>query len=182
MSQIYALSTTLRPSALLKSQLEQRLHFIRADDYLLHDPSSPKATVGYQALPQDQPTLAEALSERGLQASETNSKELFNSLRRWVQLSRPFAAPSKVIKSQLLAKNPVPLQLLLAPISLYPSPSMFTPSLQEMKAREQMESEKGILERSKEVVAEVVEAQGDKTKREEEIKKWEQEEASKEKQ
>lgn len=183
LSQIYALSTKLRPAAILRSNLEQRLHFIRSDDYLLQDPASAafsNAAVSYAALPQDQPTLAEVLSERGLQASDIDSKELFTSLRRWVQLTRAFAAPVSEIKAQVMDKAPLPLHLLFAPVSLYPPPSMFTPSLQEMKAREQVEEEKGLLQKSKEVVQEVVEAQGQKTKRDEEIKKREQEQASKE--
>lgn len=263
-SHIFALSTWLRPASVMRKNLEKHIAFLQQDDHILRGrpidaadsaaQTEHSAGPDYSELPQASPILMEIASERGLRASEIGEGEMFDSLRRWLILTPPFApcdpaeaaattgaaataateredvdvsgfpaspapAPSATSlsttsavpeKAQTSAEleqptlsNPL-VQLLLLPISLYPPPSLFTPSLdpavaasasasasaskspssasqsQPREQQAQAQGEGGLIDRAKEVVDQVVEVQEATTRREEAIRKAEEEKAERE--
>jgi hypothetical protein len=119
-------------------------------------------------------TAAEVLSERGLRASGADHGEMKRDLQGWLDLvslvnaSSSSSSPSPSRSDAQQSKDAPPslsLRRILLPLALYPPPSLFTPSLREMELREEKESAKGVVEKSKVVFHEVVEAQEKEVKK-----------------
>lgn len=134
--------------------------------------------------PSDLPTLSSVLTERGLRSGEIEQGEMEATLRLWTKTSERLAGRREAATKQEVVKEakaesvlkaaapPAIIDLLLLPLSLYPPPQLFTPSLSAPatsstssnsslggeQAPAQQESA-GLLEKSKEVVREVVEAE-----------------------
>lgn len=125
-------------------------------------------------------TAAEVLSERGLRASGADHGEMKRDLQGWLDLVSLFnsssssSSPASLSRSDAQQSKEAPpslsLRRILLPLALYPPPSLFTPSLREMELREEKESQKGVVEKSKVVFHEVVEAQEKEVKKEKEDK------------
>ncbi|PWN20770.1 hypothetical protein BCV69DRAFT_282991 [Microstroma glucosiphilum] len=186
LSKVFGLPTLARPAVILRSNLESHLLYMVQDDALLANATTTKApaTSPYEAdsvsftpaadlpLPTTSAvTAAEVLSERGLRASGADHGEMKRDLQGWLDLVTLFnsssSSPSSSEPHQ--GKNATPslsLRRILLPLSLYPPPSLFTPSLREMELREEKESERGVVEKSKIVFHEVVEAQEKEVKKE----------------
>ncbi|CAO1617988.1 unnamed protein product [Sympodiomycopsis kandeliae] len=151
-SKVFSLGTTLRPTSILRSNLESHLSFLGKDDTSLR--GLPTST-NYSQLPESNPLLAEVSTQRGLRCCEVESLEMFENLRDWLRITSKQSSSSAH-------------QVLFLPLLLYPAP-LFTPSLNKLKILEENEATKGILERSKEVAQEVIKAEEEKALQDERV-------------
>lgn len=146
--------------------------------------------------PSDLPTLSSIATERGLRATEGDGSDLTRSISSWTSITSTLVArrrrshlvdttpqnktPSAATLPQgQITSNADALEVILLPLSLYPLPNLFTPSLVAAKVPDtpdfitgalsttpmQVETTQdtvnkfGILKNSKEVVREVLEAE-----------------------
>lgn len=242
LSAMFALPTRLRPTSMLRMNLERHAKFVVRDDALLSsaleeqqtsqqnkssleststegptgnakasDTGAAQQSKELANFPEDVPTLSSTLSLRGLQASETPEEAMTTALKRWVRMTTQLVAARAIGENASTAAESasrssatpavasvkkdkaVAVDVLFLPLSLYPPPKLFTPSLVAPKTvpdnvalaqrgrqsadavaaqAAQAEKEGGLLQKSKEVVDEVVEAE---EKREAQRKKEEEE-------
>lgn len=83
--------------------------------------------------PQDVPTLSSVASERGLRASEVDGHDMASELRSWTEMTRHLVARRSKAAVGSDASLPSPkfsaVEIAFLPLSLYPPPNLFTPSL-----------------------------------------------------
>lgn len=172
---VFSLSTTLRTASMMRDKLEAHLKFLAKDDLFLRGHESSATSPNYAEVPEEGPILAEISSERGMRCVELESRDMFENMRDWLKVTSVFSPASN-------AATPTasPIQLLLLPLLLYPSP-LFTPSLKQLKAREADEASKGIRQRSKDVAQEVIKAEENKARMEQSVQSQEKRKAQGEK-
>ncbi|CAO1632383.1 unnamed protein product [Parajaminaea phylloscopi] len=174
-------------------------------------------TTSVANFPEDLPSLAEAASQRGLRASEASEDDVSRSLSSWARMTGTLGSRRALVDSAVMhdpqstapasqtqgAQEQAPhfsfLDIILLPLSLYPPPNLFTPSLvapkeagapkltgaaavqatlsrpTEIEAAQANLKEGSLLDKSKAVVREVVEAE-EKKEQEQEQRRRRQEE------
>ena len=128
LAKLFSLST-LGGSSLIRRRLTKHLAYIQEDDAMMR--ASP------DGIPQNAEDVARALAERGLRATELPHREMYESLRAWLNCT-----------SKELAGNTAAL----LPLRLY-----IPRSIEEIEASLEAEKKRGLLEKTKDVVNEVVE-------------------------
>ena len=110
---------------------------------------------GYSAIPQHVDALAKACGERGLRCSGIEHREMFDSLRHWLRLT---------------TRNPDTRSLSNSSIALLPMQLYNPASLQDVKSELEAESNRGLIDKTKDVLREVVEEEKKVAHREEKSK------------
>ncbi|KAN0065658.1 hypothetical protein ACQY0O_000788 [Thecaphora frezii] len=124
-------------AGMTRRRLTEHLKYIRGDDAMMCDGS------GYNSIPQNADSLAKACSERGLRATDISQKEMYETLRTWLRYSTRNPTTSKQLSTASLS---------LLPLQLY-NPR----SIQEIEASLEAERARGLIEKTKDVLNEVVE-------------------------
>lgn len=135
LAKMFSLSTW-GGSAMVRRRLDSHLAYVREDDALMCDDG------GFGAIPQHADALAKACGERGLRCSGIEHREMFESLRTWLRYT------TRNPETRTLSNHSAALLAL----QLY-NPS----SLQEVKSSLEAESARGLIDKTKDVLREVVE-------------------------
>ncbi|EPQ27451.1 uncharacterized protein PFL1_04989 [Pseudozyma flocculosa PF-1] len=138
LAKLFSLSTW-GGAAMTRRRLVEHLKYIRSDDEMMCEGG------GYQFIPQNAEAVAKACSERGLRATEVPQKEMYDTLRTWLLYTTRSPATSRSLSTSSLA---------LLPLQLY-NPR----SIQEIEASLAAESGRGLMEKTKDVLNEVVETE-----------------------
>lgn len=136
-------------SAMIRRRLDTHMAYIREDDALMC------ADGGFGAIPQHVDALAKACGERGLRCSGIQHRDMFESLRTWLRYT------TKNPDTRTLSDHSVAL----LPLQLY-NPA----SLQEVKSELEAESARGLIDKTKDVLREVVQEEKKILSREERSK------------
>ncbi|SPO23706.1 uncharacterized protein UTRI_03767_B [Ustilago trichophora] len=136
-------------SAMIRRRLDTHMAYIREDDALMC------ADGGVGAIPQHIDALAKACGERGLRCSGIEHRDMFESLRTWLRYT------TRNPDTRTLSDHSVAL----LPLQLY-NPA----SLQEVKSELEAESARGLIDKTKDVLREVVEEEKKVLNREERSK------------
>lgn len=135
LAKVFSLSTW-GGSAMIRRRLDSHIAYVRRDDQLMC------ADGGFGSIPQHVDALAKACGERGLRCSGIEHREMFESLRTWLRLT------TRNPDTRSLSDHSVAL----LPLQLY-NPS----SLQDVKSELEAESARGLIDKTKDVLREVVE-------------------------
>lgn len=135
LAKIFSLSTW-GGSAMIRRRLDSHIAYLRDDDELMC------ANGRFDAIPQHVDALSKACGERGLRCSGIDHNEMLESLRTWLRFTTR-NPDTRVISNQSVA---------LLPLQLYNSSS-----LQEVKSTLEAESARGLIDKTKDVLREVVE-------------------------
>ncbi|SAM82336.1 uncharacterized protein UBRO_04671 [Ustilago bromivora] len=135
LAKIFSLSTW-GGAAMIRRRLDSHLTYIRQDDLLMC------ADGDFGAIPLHADALAKACGERGLRCSGIEHHDMFESLRSWLCYTTD-NPETKDISKQSVA---------LLPLQMY-SPS----SLQEVKDELEAESVRGLMDKTKDMLRQVVE-------------------------
>ena len=134
LAKIFSLSTW-GGSAMIRRRLDSHIAYIRSDDQLM-------CVDSLNSIPQHVDALAKACGERGLRCTGIEHREMFESLRAWLRYT------TRNPDTRTLS-NP---SLALLPLQLY-NPA----ALQEVKTELEAESARGLIDKTKDVLREVVE-------------------------
>lgn len=135
LAKMFSLSTW-GGSAMVRRRLDSHIAYVRQDDALMG------ADASMTAIPQHVDALAKACGERGLRCSGIEHRAMYESLRTWVRYT------TRNRDTRSLADHSVAL----LPLQLY-NPA----SLQEVKSELEAESARGLIDKTKDVLREVVE-------------------------
>ncbi|TKY85460.1 hypothetical protein EX895_005622 [Sporisorium graminicola] len=135
LAKVFSLSTW-GGSAMIRRRLDAHIAYVRQDDQLMC------ADGGFSSIPQHVDALSKACGERGLRCSGIEHQEMFESLRKWLRLT------TRNPDTRSLSDHSVAL----LPLQLY-NPS----SLQDVKTELEAESARGLIDKTKDVLREVVE-------------------------
>lgn len=147
LAKMFSLSTW-GGSSMIRRRLDTHLSYVRQDDELM-------CVDGYSAIPQHVDALAKACGERGLRCSGIEHREMFDSLRHWLRLT---------------TRNPDTRSISNSSIALLPLQLYNPASLQTVKSELEAESNRGIIDKTKDVLREVVEEEKKVAHRDEQSK------------
>ncbi|PWY99604.1 hypothetical protein BCV70DRAFT_142514, partial [Testicularia cyperi] len=136
-AKMYSLATW-GGSSMVRRRLESHLAYLREDDAMMSGGGSDSR---YRSIPQHIDALAKACSERGLRSTGIEPKEMFETLRTWVRFTT--ALPdSKQISTPSLP---------------FLSLQLYNPAqLADIKSSLEQESQRGLIDKTKDVLREVV--------------------------
>lgn len=146
-------------SSMVRRRLDSHLAYLRQDDALMCVDGN------YAAVPQHVDALAKACGERGLRCSGIEHREMFDSLRHWLRLT---------------ARNPDTRSISNSSVALLPMQLYNPEALSEVKSELEAESARGLIDKTKDVLREVVEEEkkvldrDEKSKQESERKRQQQ--------
>ena len=158
LAKMFSLSTW-GGSAMVRRRLDTHISYIRSDDALMCADGS------YGAIPQHVDALAKACGERGLRCSGIEHRDMFESLRTWLRYT---------------TRNPETKKLSDHSVALLPLQLYNPEQLQEVKSELEAESARGLIDKTKDVLREVVEeekkvlSRDERSKEESERKKRQQ--------
>ncbi|SJX63205.1 uncharacterized protein SRS1_14029 [Sporisorium reilianum f. sp. reilianum] len=135
LAKVFSLSTW-GGSAMVRRRLDAHMAYVREDDQLMC------ADGGFGSIPQHVDALAKACGERGLRCSGIEHREMFESLRTWLRLT---------------TRNPDTRSLSNHSVALLPLQLYNPASLHEVKSELEAESARGLIDKTKDVLREVVE-------------------------
>lgn len=148
LAKMFSLSTW-GGAAMVRRRLDSHLTYIRQDDSLMCADGS------FGAIPQHVDALAKACGERGLRCSGIEHRDMFESLRTWLRYT---------------TRNPKTRSISDQSVALLPM-QMYNPSsLQEVKSELEAESARGLIDKTKDVLREVVEEEKKVLSRDEKLK------------
>lgn len=133
LAKMFALSTW-GGSSMVRRRLDTHLAYLRTDDQLM-------CVDGFSAIPQHVDALAKACGERGLRCTGIEHREMFESLRTWLRLT---------------TRNPDTRRMETSSLALLPLQLYNPAALQEVKSEVEAESARGLIDKTKDVLREVV--------------------------
>lgn len=119
---------------MVRRRLDTHLAYLRTDDQLM-------CVDGFSAIPQHVDALAKACGERGLRCTGIEHREMFESLRTWLRLT---------------TRNPDTRRMETSSLALLPLQLYNPAALQEVKSEVEAESARGLIDKTKDVLREVV--------------------------
>nr|CDI53811.1 conserved hypothetical protein [Melanopsichium pennsylvanicum 4] len=149
LAKMFSLSTW-GGSGMIRRRLDLHMSYIRNDDALMCPRDGSVSSI-----PQNANALAKACGERGLRCSAIDHKEMFESLRTWLRYT------TKNPNTKALSDH----SIALLPLQLY-NPAQ----LEQVKGELEAESQRGLVEKTKDVLREVVEEENKILGRDERVK------------
>lgn len=123
-------------AGMVRRRLDAHMAYLREDDALM------AIDTGAGAIPQHADALAKACGERGLRCSGIEHLDMFESLRTWLRYT---------------TRHPSTRQISNASVALLPLQMYDASALSEVKSSLEAESARGLIDKTKDVLREVVE-------------------------